>query len=533
MLERIQNVLLRMREWFADEPVKTAKQTCSISDIPSKSYVTKAFFAKKVEDYRESIHKIKVGDTHENIEISNPGLSNISKIKEIFPDLSRRVGANIKLRFHSTSFEKVDSAVVGTKMWIIVETKDLRDANVSIEIRGSCNSTFVKPDEIVSLIANGAETNRINCIVGQFAKENNAPALIDSAVVEIEMAPRGEDNRDFWRKKIKESEERKGFLHLKVTATSNQEIVYNSEAGLEPTSKKYGLFLSQESDTFKVLPCYCENDLTELILKDLGTSLEKSREYLHALNETFNNFNIKTCLQKAHFLSQVIHESGGLRFTKEGVPDDAYGGYPGRGLMQITRKANYEAYGIREGVDFTSSQENKEQLESLPYSARSAGWYWDEFKNLNGYAAENDFIYITRIVNGGYNGFNDRLSILKKGFSKIYDYCTNDFDKSSSFIFENSRSYNDERGSFAWGLWHDPLLSWQVGLNFNPAPVGCSKDKDLAIEGYKRFIEIVAANFPETNWYNIAYCISFSEILIDGKVNVLKAAKKRLEILSP
>lgn len=275
-----------------------------------------------------------------------------------------------------------------------------------------------------------------------------------------------------------------------------------------------------------VAGCFCNTDLTEQVLKDLGISAAKAKEFLEDINKTCEDYKINTCLRKSHFLAQLIHESGSFVFTEEqGKADTAYGGYKGRGLIQITGEDNYTAYGTYEKQDFTSSLENKMKLEKLPYSARSGGWFWTELKSLNQYADSNDLIYITRVINGGYNGYNDRFNHIKKAFEKIYGVCKNDAGKTAVFEFASSKSYNDNRGSFAWGLWHDPGLSKS----------GCTKDKAKAIAGYERFIARVPDNYSETNWYGLKDIGSFSNLkyTVNKKeyVKVLDAAKQRLEAL--
>ena len=252
----------------------------------------------------------------------------------------------------------------------------------------------------------------------------------------------------------------------------------------------------------------------------MGLSKKKAEEFHDALNVALKDYNINTSLRISHFLSQVIHESGGFRYTKEQhVSESAYGGFIGRGLMQLTGEDNYESYEEYESNDFTSTLKDKEKIENLPYSVRSASWFWTYNKSLNKYADDNDFIYITRLINGGYNGFNDRLRILKKAF-EIFKL------KYSDFEFEKSRGYNERRASFAWGLWHDPALDKD----------GCTKNKDKAIAGYKRFLELTPENFADTNWYQIKFISLFSSLKYTvgrkSYVKVLDVAKLRLEKLN-
>ncbi len=272
--------------------------------------------------------------------------------------------------------------------------------------------------------------------------------------------------------------------------------------------------------------CFCNRDITVLELINAGISEKKATDFLEAINKTFKDYKINTCLRKAHFLAQIIHESGGFRYTEElHVADSAYNGYKGRGLIQLTGRVNYETYGTYEKEDFTSSIENKKKLEILPYAARSAGWFWTESAKLNDDADLNDHINITRIINGGFNGYNDRTKNIKKGFAVFYKNCKNDAGKKTDYEFNLSKAYNSKRGAFAWALWHDP------GLNKD----GCTKDKEKAIEGYTRFIELAGANYNEADWYNILSISSLHNLryIVNGKshIKVISVAKQRLDNL--
>lgn len=129
-------------------------------------------------------------------------------------------------------------------------------------------------------------------------------------------------------------------------------------------------------------------------------------------------------LRFAHFMAQCGHESGGFRYMEEIASGQAYEGrkdlgntvagdgkrYKGRGPIQLTGRANYRRVGRRIGLD----------LEGNPFlvSDPSIGmWcaveYWDENK-LNNLADADDVITITRRINGGLNGLDDRKVRLAK-----------------------------------------------------------------------------------------------------------------------
>ena len=176
-------------------------------------------------------------------------------------------------------------------------------------------------------------------------------------------------------------------------------------------------------------------------------------QWIEPLNLAMGEFGIVTPAQQAAFLAQIAVESAGLTATTEnlnysmlalertfarhfkqkeliifarkperianrvyanrlGNGNEASGDgwkYRGRGLIQITGKANYQACGESLGVNFVNSPE----LLSLSkeYAARSAAWYWN-MRNCN--ALIGDFAALTKSINGGLNGYNERLAMLQR-----------------------------------------------------------------------------------------------------------------------
>lgn len=84
--------------------------------------------------------------------------------------------------------------------------------------------------------------------------------------------------------------------------------------------------------------------------------------------------------------------------------------YRGRGLIQITGRANYAACGEALGVGLVNQPE---RLEQPQYACMSAAWFWAT-KGLNTLADAGNFERITRRINGGLNGQDDRLALWKK-----------------------------------------------------------------------------------------------------------------------
>ena len=140
-------------------------------------------------------------------------------------------------------------------------------------------------------------------------------------------------------------------------------------------------------------------------------------------------FDINTPLRWSHFLAQIAHESAELRYSEEIASGKAYDTgklavrlgntpqadgdgqkYKGRGLIQITGRANYEAYKKCCGFDVVT----KPQLLAQPVGAiRSAMWFWKS-KGLNELADRDEFTVITKRINGGTNGIEDRRKYLAR-----------------------------------------------------------------------------------------------------------------------
>ena len=155
--------------------------------------------------------------------------------------------------------------------------------------------------------------------------------------------------------------------------------------------------------------------------------------FIGPLNETMSEFAITTPARQAAFLAQLAHESGSLRYVEEIASGSAYDNradlgnttpeaislaelagttpgkyYKGRGLIQITGYTNYLACSRALCRD-DSLAHNPEALERADLACRSAGWYWDS-RRLNDFADAGQFETITRKINGGLNGQEDRLN---------------------------------------------------------------------------------------------------------------------------
>ena len=174
-------------------------------------------------------------------------------------------------------------------------------------------------------------------------------------------------------------------------------------------------------------------------------------DWHEALDQLLDDYGINTPQRVAHFIAQCAHESGGFKFIKEnlnysakglmgtfkkyfptedlalqyqrkpekianrvyanrmGNGDEASGDgwrYCGRGLIQLTGKDNYTFFAGSLGIPV---EEAAEYLATFEGAAQSACFFWEQ-NNLNRFADANDVKGLTRAINGGYIGLEDRQS---------------------------------------------------------------------------------------------------------------------------
>ena len=172
-------------------------------------------------------------------------------------------------------------------------------------------------------------------------------------------------------------------------------------------------------------------------------------------NETFQRFGILTPAQQASWIGQCGHECGNFRILEENLnyraptllklfpktpkrqwgftPEEAaayekqpqkianriYGNrmgnrdeasgdgwrFRGSGFLQLTGHSNFYHAGQALGVDFVMQPE---LVRTPMYAAQTAGWFWQTHK-LNQYADKGDFLTMTKRINGGTIGLEDRI----------------------------------------------------------------------------------------------------------------------------
>jgi putative chitinase len=179
-------------------------------------------------------------------------------------------------------------------------------------------------------------------------------------------------------------------------------------------------------------------------------------KWLDPLNEIFKKYDISTPKRQAAFIGQCAHESNNFKTLEENLnyrpetlmkvwpsrfPDlptamkyahqpqllankvyagrmgntqenDGYA-YRGRGLIGITGKENYANCGLGIGVDLLA---DPNLLLDARYACFSAGWFWNK-KALNAYADSSDYETMTKRINGGLIGLDDRIAKIKKALN--------------------------------------------------------------------------------------------------------------------
>ena len=169
------------------------------------------------------------------------------------------------------------------------------------------------------------------------------------------------------------------------------------------------------------------------LAKATGARIDRATEWLPVIEAAMLEFGINTQQRQAMFLAQIGHESGGMHYTVEIWGNTAaqisYEGrknlgntqvgdgfkYRGRGLIQTTGRYNYEATAKALGIDCVN---NPDLLAEPENAARSAAWWWQSH-NLNKYADADDCRGCTKVINGGYNGLDQRLALYEAAKSVL------------------------------------------------------------------------------------------------------------------
>ena len=176
-------------------------------------------------------------------------------------------------------------------------------------------------------------------------------------------------------------------------------------------------------------------DYPEKIRKE-DANFEKFTE---AINKTFRDYHITTCIRKIHFLAQCYHETQRFDLSYEKNPSSTVSGgsfYRGRGLIQLTHDYNYEK--LRKKISNNSKLSDfvPRVAKEINLACQASGYYWKNLGivhgDINTIADKDDVLTVSKEINGyggknGIpNGFNDRktfTNLLKEIFD--YENCKN------------------------------------------------------------------------------------------------------------
>lgn len=194
--------------------------------------------------------------------------------------------------------------------------------------------------------------------------------------------------------------------------------------------------------------------------------------YLPHLNQALRDAGCTTVLRAAHFMGQILHESGGLVYLREIHDGSNYEGrkdlnniYPGdgkrfrgRGVIQLTGRywaTEFSKWAYSKGMvnSPTYFVDNPEKMEQPEWAFRTASFYWTVARpGLNALCDKDDLVAVTKAVNGGTRGLEDRRQyyLKAKGYgSAILPSATTtgggtvalfDIDMSQQFSFGGPRA---------------------------------------------------------------------------------------------
>lgn len=176
------------------------------------------------------------------------------------------------------------------------------------------------------------------------------------------------------------------------------------------------------------------------MIEILSGDEERADIFLHHINAWADKFYINTPLRMAHFLGQVLHETGGLKYLRE-LGGEKYfkkyeqgklgltlgnthvgdgSKYKGRGLIMITGRANYQAY--QNSTFCNGDIMNEPELIEKPCGAVKVGMWWWWKHSCNKLADKDDILALTKRINGGTNGLENRKKWTNK-CKKVLGVC--------------------------------------------------------------------------------------------------------------
>lgn len=205
--------------------------------------------------------------------------------------------------------------------------------------------------------------------------------------------------------------------------TAKEISAFQAASGLKVT----GLILPKDATLLKLRDGLEPGLSLDRLAGIIMTKRQTIETYQPALSSEMSRNAINTPLRMAHFLAQIGHESGAFRYSEEIASGQAYEGrrdlgnfkpgdgkrFKGRGLIQLTGRKNYQDFGKFVGKDLLTDEGARSVATNTKLAVLAAVWFWNTRK-LNNYADVDDVVKITKRINGGTNGLQDRRSYLAR-----------------------------------------------------------------------------------------------------------------------
>lgn len=162
-------------------------------------------------------------------------------------------------------------------------------------------------------------------------------------------------------------------------------------------------------------------------MKFYKLSRERAEDLLPYLNQAMYEYKIDTPLKQAVFLAQISVETSGLTdgdFAENYGERQSYAPFYGRGAIQLTLEDAYQNATEYFGKNFLDTPELVADKEN---AFQTAGWFWTKYKSrdvnnmLSGDSTKtlSEFNAISLMINGGTNGYNERIGNLKNSLQAL------------------------------------------------------------------------------------------------------------------
>lgn len=248
--------------------------------------------------------------------------------------------------------------------------------------------------------------------------------------------------------------------------------------------------------------------LTADQFKKLFPNCKDPEGWVEAMEEVFPEYEINTPKRIAAFIAQCGHESGGWRtfsenlnysakaldaifgkyFVKAGRDAEEYHRQPekianvvyanrmdngdtesgdgwrfrGRGPIQLTGKANYTAFANDMDVDVIDNPDLVSEDKQV--ALKSAIWFWNK-NNLNKYADDSDIKTMTKRINGGYIGLEDRIHHWKVALAAMGEMHEEGHDDE---VGDDDHVDAEDYGTLRRGMKGDGVKAMQAALGLDP-----------------------------------------------------------------